>query len=120
MEEHYQLSKTHKFLGVAAIAQMLPFADNSFDMVVSHRAVPLYLPNSDTQYRAVFSEALRVLKRNGVAVFAPLHLDQTLSAFSALVKIGFNENRIKKEVITPEHPIVQKLTEISYRLDFQK
>lgn len=120
MEEYYQLSKTHKFLGAAAVAQMLPFADNSFEMVISHRAVPLFLPSNEVQYKAVFSETLRVLKRKGVAVFAPMQLDQTLNASSALVNIGFNENSIKKEVTTPQSPIIEKLSEISYRLGFQK
>lgn len=57
---------------IKAIGQELPFCDNAFDVVMSHAALPVYLPESDEQYVAFFSEVLRVLKPAGRAYMAPM------------------------------------------------
>lgn len=55
---------------IAAIAQRLPFKDNSFDIIVSLYAVPMYL--EDMKDAGVFLlEIFRVLKRGGQARVAP-------------------------------------------------
>lgn len=56
---------------VKAIMQELPFADESFDVILSHGALP-YLPNYEHEYIALFTDILRVLKPRGKAVLTPL------------------------------------------------
>ena len=62
-----------KFL--AGLGQELPFADGSFDMVVSYSAIPFYLPIED--YSAVLDEIYRVLKPNGTAHLMPIFAKPT-------------------------------------------
>jgi SAM-dependent methyltransferase len=62
---------------VAGVSQELPFKDESFNMVVSHAAVPTYLPlypknESEESFRLTFSEINRVLKPGGVAAMGPM------------------------------------------------
>ncbi len=61
---------------VAAIAQEIPFADNSFDMVVSFACVPQYIPVDD--YSKVLHEMLRVTKQGGSIHLAPVNTSDEL------------------------------------------
>lgn len=49
----------------------LPFPDQSFSMVVSVGAMPLYLHNRE-QIREAFLEVVRVLKKGGRGIFEPV------------------------------------------------
>ena len=72
---------------VAAIAQQLPFKDESFDLVISHAAIPAHLPQDDIQFKFSFSEAVRVAKKGANIIFAPMsikHRDSTLKALQDL------------------------------------
>jgi len=55
---------------VAALAQAIPFADNTFDLVVSFACVPSYLPSSD--YPICLVELLRVTRGGGTIHLAPV------------------------------------------------
>lgn len=57
---------------VAAVAQELPFADESFDAVISLWGVPAYLPGTKAEYRRAFQEIHRVLKPTGVGIMFPI------------------------------------------------
>ncbi len=57
---------------VFARAQQLPFADNSYDYVVSLLGVPLYLIDNKEEYESFLAETIRVLKPGGRAYFAPI------------------------------------------------
>lgn len=112
-------SINHRFLGAAAIAQMLPFKDKIFNMVVSHAAVPLFLPTDMVSYKAVFGEVLRVLKPKGVAVFAPMRFWHSQYCYQALIESGFNENQIAKEEIFVQNPVKDNSGNTWCRLGFQ-
>ncbi len=54
----------------AALAQALPFRDESFNTIISLYAVPMHLRNDDVE--VVFSEIYRLLKPGGQAYLCPL------------------------------------------------
>jgi SAM-dependent methyltransferase len=56
---------------VTGIMQELPFADETFDIELSHGALP-YMPNYEQEYLALFTDILRTLKPEGKAVISPL------------------------------------------------
>ncbi len=58
--------------GVAALAQELPFPDNTFDREVSLHGVPGYLPEFVSEYRLAFQEMIRTLKPGGEAKLFPV------------------------------------------------
>ena len=58
---------------LAAIAEELPFKDESFDLILSLAAVPLWLPVHEDDYAKAFREAARVLKSGGVIKFFPVN-----------------------------------------------
>lgn len=49
---------------VAGVAEKIPFADNSFDLVISHFAFPVWSPSSKS-LRQFYKEAARVTKPGG-------------------------------------------------------
>lgn len=62
----------------------LPFKDESFDLVVSSAAMPLYLTKPDQIYMA-FKEVIRVLKEGGKARLGPI-------TYSDIVDSDFSKN----------------------------
>lgn len=58
---------------VAAVAQELPFKDNSFDMVTSLSSVPFYIISEEGK-RAAIREMTRVVKQGGEIFIAPVPL----------------------------------------------
>jgi ubiquinone/menaquinone biosynthesis C-methylase UbiE len=58
--------------GVAALAQELPFPDNTFDLEVSLYGVPGYLPKFVSEYQLAFQEIIRTLKPGGEAKLFPI------------------------------------------------
>ncbi len=91
---------------VAALAQELPFADSSFDSVISHASLPVYLgaeflPDSESHLRAFYSEVLRVLKPGGEARFAPLMIPDTCTALKILSELGLEPKDANFEFFTP-------------------
>jgi len=56
---------------VSAIAQHLPFKENSFDMVLALYSVPLYI-SQESDVSLSFTEILRVLKNDGQARIYPI------------------------------------------------
>jgi len=58
---------------LAAIAEALPFKDESFDMILSLAGVPLWLPPREEDYAEAFREVARVLKSGGVVKFYPIN-----------------------------------------------
>lgn len=57
---------------VSGLSQELPFANESFDVALAHASVPGYLPKIESEYRAMFSEMLRILKPGGEAYIYPI------------------------------------------------
>lgn len=55
---------------VAALAQKLPFRDESFDTIVSHYSIPLWILGEENIVTAL-REVVRVLKRGGKAYLGP-------------------------------------------------
>lgn len=62
-------------LFVIGKAELLPFADQSFDMVISHAAPPIIMTESKQVASAVINEAKRVLKSGGEYRFGAGNLD---------------------------------------------
>lgn len=98
------------FIGLAAMAQELPFQDETFDLVISHAAVPGHLPEgrltAREEYAKTFGEVNRVLKLGGLGIFAPMydyHADLTKET---LVNMG----------LTPEVAIIP---EQEYKQDYE-
>lgn len=58
-------------IALPALAQHLPFRDGAFDIVISHAAIPIYLPNHEA-YGDALSNIHRVLKPSGYAYLAPM------------------------------------------------
>lgn len=56
---------------VIARAEQMPFADESFDVILASYSVPFYTDSAD-DYEAIINEALRVLKVGGTASLAPM------------------------------------------------
>jgi len=76
---------------VAALAQELPFGDNSFDNVLAVASVPCYLPRQD--YEITVREIERVLRPGGTAYLGPVINFDTMEFseeefFEALEKSG--------------------------------
>jgi len=69
---------------VEGIFTELPFKDESFDLVVSSAAMPLYLTKPD-QISMAFKEVIRVLRENGKAHLGPI-------TYSDIVDDDFNKN----------------------------
>ena len=56
---------------VAGLFTQLPFANDSFDMILSNTAMPFYMHNK-VQLTAAFKEVIRVLKKGGTAHLGPI------------------------------------------------
>lgn len=78
---------------IKALGQELPFRDGAFDVVISHAALPVYLPESDEQYVAFFSEVLRVLKPAGRAYMAPMTERVRDTSDNILALLGLSKRR---------------------------
>ena len=57
---------------VAGTVEELPFADSSFDFVVSFWGVPAYLPGTEKAYFDTFHSIKRVLRPNGWGLLVPI------------------------------------------------
>lgn len=57
---------------VAALAQELPFKDNSFDAIVSLYGIPHHLPDDRGEVYKAYGEIIRVLKSGGTAYLSPI------------------------------------------------
>lgn len=57
---------------IPGIAQELPFADESFDMVTAMMSVPNYLPSIESEKQLALLEMARVLKPRGEARICPV------------------------------------------------
>ena len=77
-EEAESREKTKDLTRVRGLFTKLPFADNSFDTVVSSGAMPLYLTNLE-QIEEAFSEVIRVLKQGGKAHIGPISYTDVFS-----------------------------------------
>ncbi|KKP88195.1 MAG: hypothetical protein UR93_C0020G0008, partial [Berkelbacteria bacterium GW2011_GWA2_35_9] len=92
----------------------LPFKDQSFDIIVSSAAMPLYLHNQD-QLTDSFQQIVRVLRKGGSAYFAPLtytdiiSLDKTKSVYDTHKQHNYFES---KKII---EKILQTIEGISYQ-----
>jgi len=69
---------------IEGIFTALPFKDESFDLVVSSAAMPLYLTKPDQIFKA-FKEVVRVLKENGKAHLGPI-------TYTDIIDDDFNKN----------------------------
>jgi len=61
---------------VAALAQNLPFADETFDLVCSVYGVPIFLEREEDG--DTFLQIYRVLKPGGKGYFAPIYVEETM------------------------------------------
>ena len=81
---------------VAAIAQRLPFGNETFDTIVSTAAVPGYLARDD--YHAAVDEIVRILKPGGKAYFGPIYekpdRDFSESEFYAAIDLSGAERSV--------------------------
>jgi ubiquinone/menaquinone biosynthesis C-methylase UbiE len=69
LEPYEELKEKTK--AVRGLAEQLPFADDSFDLVVSNAAIPnIFLEQDKNKVRESFLEALRVVKPGGEVRFA--------------------------------------------------
>lgn len=57
---------------VAAVAESLPFASSSFDVVLALWSVPYYLSGTRNTYLQAFSEIRRVTSEDGYALLKPI------------------------------------------------
>ncbi len=82
---------------VAGLGQELPFRNNSFDRVFANFSVPYYARKTENEYTKIFTEAIRVLKPSGEAVFFPLsqndftrhNLEKVLEYIKTMAKVTF-------------------------------
>ena len=76
--------KKRKQAMVAGFAELLPFRDESFDMVVSTYAIPVGIEDSPKRIQKAIQEIERVLKINGEAYLGPVsnELKGLISSFS--------------------------------------
>ena len=90
------------FTAVAALAQQLPFAEQTFDMTISHAAMPAHiLPK---HYERSFSEAIRVTKSGGKMIFAPMWEDQRDDSLDALASLKVPLDLVvTEEIAVPEY-----------------
>ena len=110
-----RLARDHESTGggqtVAALAQELPYKDESFDAEVSLFAVPGYLPEYVEQYRKTFNEIIRTLKPGGKAYLFPIlpemeedpKFNALVDELSTVATVDFQEvegNSRKRMVIT--------------------
>lgn len=63
---------------VAGYGQILPFKNQSFDMVISHAGIPAYLPQESSpgfpkHLIGAVSEMIRVTKQGGKIISGPIH-----------------------------------------------
>ena len=63
---------------VSGLFTKLPFKNESFDMIVSSAAMPLYLNNAQ-QIKEAFHEVVRVLKKGGKAHIGPVSFTDILN-----------------------------------------
>lgn len=69
---HKEILPNHpKEKTAAALAQSLPFKDQSFDVIFSVYGVPYYLEELKSEYVAMFREIARTLKNDGTAYLWP-------------------------------------------------
>lgn len=100
---------------VAALAEALPFKEDSFDKVLASFSVPYYTVRTEEEYLKVFSEALRVLKPGGEAIFYPLsEKDFTKNNLGKVIE----ELKKTSEVLFEEHKIGGDI--VDYRLRLSK
>lgn len=83
-----------------AIAQMLPFGDDTFDTVLSLYAVPLFLEENDQEYTKAISETYRVLKPDGKAYLGPISNQRIDLSKTVLESLGIPYSVVDKGVET--------------------
>ncbi len=71
-------SQDKKSAGVVGLFSKLPFADQSFDIIVSVAAMPLYLHNQ-LEIEEAFREVVRVLRKGGKAILEPVAYTELMS-----------------------------------------
>ena len=75
---HSNISRGHDLALVQGLFTKLPFADESFDKVISHQAVPVYLHDRESIINAI-REVVRVLKIRGRAYLGPINYSEIIS-----------------------------------------
>ncbi|OGK31336.1 hypothetical protein A3F29_02805 [Candidatus Roizmanbacteria bacterium RIFCSPHIGHO2_12_FULL_33_9] len=88
---------------VAALAQNLPFRDESFDTIVSHFAVPLWIME-EKDIATALREAVRVLKPGGKAYLGPTKPEYTGEA-RFIQKLDLGNNVL---ITLEDHPLAGK------------
>ncbi len=104
---------------VAGIAQELPFKTDSFDLVISHAAVPVNIPKSKLHYETSFSEAIRVAKPDAKIIFAPMEFENSELSMEVLEQLGVEKDKILIEQI-PVGEYSSSTAEHWYRLTITK
>ncbi|MBI4118160.1 MAG: class I SAM-dependent methyltransferase [Parcubacteria group bacterium] len=98
---------------VAGIAEMLPFEDETFDLIIAHYSLPLY--GTHQQVSQFFKEALRVLKVGGELRYAPALAFSRDTNIEEIIQKMVTEKRcrILQNGIGNQPTILQKLPETS-------
>ncbi|HMS92338.1 MAG TPA: class I SAM-dependent methyltransferase [Candidatus Saccharibacteria bacterium] len=84
---------------VAGLAQELPFADNSFDTVISSAVFPVYIENENERLQ-ILAEISRVLKPGGKAYLSPVPSFMLEEFESVLKKSG-----LQYQIERVTHPV---------------
>lgn len=84
---------------VAGIAQELPFADNTFETVISSAVFPVYIEDQEERLQ-VLNEIERVLKPGGKAYLAPLP-ESMREEFETVLK----QSGLKYKIELVSHPV---------------
>lgn len=96
---------------IAALAQNLPYPNETFDLVLAVESIPEYLKDNEEEYRKTFSEITRVLKSGGkaiinVSVFLNKKmLERYQKIFSEInkeYKVSYRFPSIEENKVTPE------------------
>lgn len=75
--DHLNKNNRNHGKAIAARAQEIPFASESFDLVLSHWAIPAYIPNRDGEIitedgKIILQELCRVVKHGGSIRLFPI------------------------------------------------
>jgi ubiquinone/menaquinone biosynthesis C-methylase UbiE len=93
----------------------LPFADNSFDVIVSSAAMPLYL-NNPKQIEQSFKEVVRVLRKGGKAHIGPVAYTDVISKDP---KKEIRETHIKREYQESKNLFTKILDKFKEQIEFE-